>query len=171
VSIDGVANDGKPPTQHYTGEHDNVETDVENVTGGDGSDTIVGSDPHRAGRTPAVGGQNVLTGGPGNDVIDGGGGSVTLVGGTGDDQLRSRDGAADVDICGAGSDTANADTQGTFVGCELVSHSAAVAFGGRSGFDRRFLLPAALVLVARIAASRLSAWLRRSRKQVCVSPS
>ena len=37
VSIDGVANDGEP------GEADNVATDVENLTGGSGADTLTGS--------------------------------------------------------------------------------------------------------------------------------
>jgi Ca2+-binding RTX toxin-like protein len=70
VTLDGLANDGEP------NEHDNVETDVENVTGGSRSDHLVGD-----------GQANTLVGGPGNDVLDGRGGNDTLDGGTGSDQL------------------------------------------------------------------------------------
>lgn len=55
VTIDGTANDGQ------SGENDNVQTDVENVDGGSGNDTINGA--------TAV--SNVLDGGGGNDTMNG----------------------------------------------------------------------------------------------------
>ena len=58
VSLDGVANDGEP------GEGDNVATDVEDVLGGDGADTLTGSAA-----------DNVFDGGPGADAIHGGPGA------------------------------------------------------------------------------------------------
>jgi uncharacterized repeat protein (TIGR01451 family) len=84
VTLDGVADDGA------LGEHDNVGADIENVTGGDGGDTIVGTDA-----------ANVLSGGSDYngqpDSIDGHGGNDVLIGGNaccdvlhgdaGDDQL------------------------------------------------------------------------------------
>src|SRR4051794_1655761 len=58
VTIDDLANDGPP------GEHDNVQTDIEDVYGGDGADALSGS-----------AGANTLEGGPGDDLLSGGGGS------------------------------------------------------------------------------------------------
>ena len=88
VTLDGNANDGEFL------EGDNVETDVENLRGGSGADTLVGSD---AG--------NTLDGGPGEDYSDGGAGSDTLVGGDAGDVLRTR-GSPDGDTvtCGPGPD-------------------------------------------------------------------
>ncbi len=68
VDIDGTADDGT------TGELDDVETTVENVTGGSGADNITGSTAN-----------NQLRGGPGtaNDTLSGNTGDDTLFGGTG----------------------------------------------------------------------------------------
>ncbi|MBL8923310.1 MAG: calcium-binding protein [Myxococcaceae bacterium] len=57
ITLDGTANDGE------SSENDNLKTDVENVIGGGGDDTITGSAS-----------ANVLTGGAGNDVLNGGAG-------------------------------------------------------------------------------------------------
>jgi Ca2+-binding RTX toxin-like protein len=70
VTLDGVRNDGEP------GEDDLVATDVEDVFGGSGSDTIVGD-----------AGSNDLYGGSGDDLIDGGLGADILTGGDGVDTL------------------------------------------------------------------------------------
>jgi Ca2+-binding RTX toxin-like protein len=75
VTIDATANDGEAL------ETDKVVTDVENVIGGDGGDTITGS-------TAA----NVLTGGAGNDTLNGGDGNDTLTGGDGDDIMNGGNG-------------------------------------------------------------------------------
>ena len=74
VSLDDVANDG------FTGEGDNVRSDVEDVIGSEANDDITGS------TLP-----NTLSGGEGNDTI------------------RSRDLVSDIVICGPGVDTALVD--------------------------------------------------------------
>ncbi len=88
VTLDGEAGDGQP------GEGDNVEPDVENLRGGSGDDTFIGS--------PAG---NALDGGAGEDYSDGGAGSDTLTGGDAGDVLRTR-GSAEPDTinCGSGPD-------------------------------------------------------------------
>ena len=82
VSLDNVANDGE------AGEGDNL-YDVDDVTGGAGADTLIGS------ALP-----NVLTGGPGRDV---------LTGLDGDDRLEARDEGEDDLTCGNGADTVFGD--------------------------------------------------------------
>jgi Ca2+-binding RTX toxin-like protein len=104
ISLDGVANDG------YTGEADNIGSDVENVIGGSGTDTIIGS-----------GGDNTINGGGGSDIItamdgddvldggadasgdnlDGGPGDDSLTGGLGEDTLSAGD---DNDVVDGGGD-------------------------------------------------------------------
>jgi Ca2+-binding RTX toxin-like protein len=88
VALDDVPGDGE------FGENDNVHADVENVRGGGGPDTLVGSAA-----------ANSLDGGAGEDYSDGGAGSDTLTGGDSGDVLRSR-GSADPDTitCGPGPD-------------------------------------------------------------------
>jgi Ca2+-binding RTX toxin-like protein len=61
MTLDATANDG-------TGaEADNIAADVENLTGGDGADTLEGNASN-----------NVLQGGLGNDTLEGGGGKDTV---------------------------------------------------------------------------------------------
>ena len=69
VTIDGVNNDGGAACDGTTGAFDDVHTDVENVIGGFGNDTITGNSDN-----------NVLGGGAGNDSLNGGGGDDTLRG-------------------------------------------------------------------------------------------
>ena len=123
---DGNADDGLP------GSRDNVQTDVENVIGGTGGDTIGGS-------TAA----NVLDGGDGGDTVTGGDGSDTVTGGAGSDSL---DGQGDVDAlhardqepdqiaCGSGSpDTVEADVIDSIsVDCETVDRGPPVVTTGVS---------------------------------------
>lgn len=80
ITIDGTANDGAAET-------DNVKTDVENVIGGAGNDTITGS---------AL--ANVLTGGDGDDTLNGGAGDDTF-------DEEAVDSGSDVFNGGAGTDT------------------------------------------------------------------
>jgi Ca2+-binding RTX toxin-like protein len=77
ITLDGLANDGKKDGT----EKDLIASDVENATGGSGSDKITGN-----------GGANVLKGGSGNDSLYGLGGNDSLTGGTGLDQLFGGDG-------------------------------------------------------------------------------
>lgn len=69
ITLDGVTNDGAKGV-------DNVASDVENVRGGSGDDTITGSTA-----------DNLLLGGAGHDTLRGGYGADTLDGGTGPDDL------------------------------------------------------------------------------------
>ncbi|HEX8121289.1 MAG TPA: hypothetical protein VF549_08495 [Solirubrobacteraceae bacterium] len=100
VSLDEAANDGE------TGEQDNARSDVEQVVGGLGDDTLVGNDQ-----------ANVLGGFDGRDTIRGGGGADTLAGvgvpddpGGMDEALRDLvDDEADDIEGGAGADTVDAD--------------------------------------------------------------
>jgi Ca2+-binding RTX toxin-like protein len=87
VTLDGSPGDGEP------GENDNVQPDVENLSGGSGGDTFYGS-----------GAANRLDGGGGEDYEDGGPGADTLIGGDAGDVLRTRGGDGDVVSCGAGPD-------------------------------------------------------------------
>jgi Ca2+-binding RTX toxin-like protein len=88
VQLDDVPGDGE------FGENDNVHADVENVNGGGGPDTLIGSAA-----------SNALDGGAGEDYSDGGAGADTLTGGDAGDVLRTR-GSADPDTisCGPGPD-------------------------------------------------------------------
>jgi uncharacterized repeat protein (TIGR01451 family) len=90
VSLDDAVNDGE------AGENDNVSTDLENVIGGSGNDTLTGS-----------GVANVLTGNGGNDTLAGQLGSDTSNGGDGDDTFDQGSGLSPSDVMngGAGSDT------------------------------------------------------------------
>ena len=81
VSADGAANDGE------AGEGDNVQADVEDLTGGGDSDTLVGN-----------GGDGVIDGGPGNDTLVGGGGADDLIGGPGLDTASYAGASAPVTV-------------------------------------------------------------------------
>ena len=94
--------DGSNPGVWYGGNHalGDVLISIENVTGSDFNDTLIGN-----------GDDNVLSGLAGDDSLIGGGGDDTLIGGAGSDTLQSGDGddlihsaAGDVVDGGAGSD-------------------------------------------------------------------
>jgi Ca2+-binding RTX toxin-like protein len=89
LSIDGARNDGPVGS---TTDVDNIYTDVENILGGSGNDTITGSN-----------GDNFLDSGGGNDHVYGLNGSDWIVGGTGNDFLYG-DGGSDVVSGGDGDD-------------------------------------------------------------------
>lgn len=118
VSLDGVANDGRP------GERDNVLADVENVTGSHYRNRLLGS--------PAA---NVLKGGSGTDRITGAGGRDTLVGGGGNDTIDALDGmpgdrvecndGADLALVDAGDLIAVEDTVGG-AACERLTWAPAI---------------------------------------------
>jgi hypothetical protein len=96
VSIGDGANDGAP------GEHDDVQGDIEDVTGGSAGDTLIGDAADNvlvggdgddtvsggAGNDVLIGDRNVLAGGGGNDSLDGGDGNDELDGGFGTDTLH-----------------------------------------------------------------------------------
>jgi Ca2+-binding RTX toxin-like protein len=132
VTLDNVANDGA------ANEQDNIESDVENLTGGFGPDHFTGTFASNAfsGRTgndvlDGVGGDDALSGGRGRDTIDGGNGSDhllsggrgadTIMGGHGDDMLLGGAGFDSL-LGGDGTDTCQVGTGGgTTSGCEIIS--------------------------------------------------
>ena len=131
VTIGGGADDGNAD-DGAAGSRDNVQTDVENVIGGTGGDTIGGSTA-----------PNVLDGGAGGDSVTGGDGSDTITGGAGSDSLdgqgdvdavHARDQEADQVACGSGSpDTVEADViDSTSVDCETVDRGPPVVTTGVS---------------------------------------
>jgi hypothetical protein len=70
LDIDNKADDG------VSNEKDNIKSDVENIIGGAGNDTITGGSA-----------ANTINGGAGNDTISGGGGNDALYGANGADQI------------------------------------------------------------------------------------
>jgi Ca2+-binding RTX toxin-like protein len=125
ISADGVANDGA------AGEGDNV-LNVEDILSGSGSDTIVeysasGFVEGNAGDdtiSVAPGAAGTLLGGAGNDSLDAGSSISRLQGGTGNDALASKNGLGNIDTCGSGADTVNADTNDQVAAdCEHVTKS------------------------------------------------
>jgi hypothetical protein len=129
ITLDGQANDGEINVPNRLNENDNIQPDVEDVTGGDGDDSITGSP-----------GDNQLDGGLGNDTLVGNGGddalfgragadtlnatgagSTLLDGGSGNDALISVDQSRDEDQCGSGTDGVSADGRDEVHGdCEVV---------------------------------------------------
>ena len=106
VDNDGVADDGAP------GEQDNVDTDVEWITGGWGDDTLTGD-----------AGDNELDGAGGNDTLNGLGGNDRLIGGDDDDVLNGSTGDDTLlgnrwGVNGDGADTYNGGT-----GTDSVSYA------------------------------------------------
>jgi Ca2+-binding RTX toxin-like protein len=97
VDPDDVADDGAP------GEGDNVLSDIEEIIGGPGGDTLTGT-----------GGQNRIVGGDGSDTINGLGGIDNIFGGNGADTMSGGDGNDNLDgqaggdtfLGGAGDDEA-----------------------------------------------------------------
>jgi Ca2+-binding RTX toxin-like protein len=86
VSADGVANDGA------AGETDNIGTDVEEIDGTNGADTLtatssVGSCTADCTGLFGNGGNDTLNGGGGADLLEGQGGNDTINGGAGDDEI------------------------------------------------------------------------------------
>jgi Ca2+-binding RTX toxin-like protein len=122
VTLDDVANDGAAL------EGDDVTSTVENVIGGSAADSLTGdaSDNELTGGAGAdtlsgLAGGDALLGQAGADTLIGGPGVDGLSGGGGADTLFSKDGEIDIDICGAGADTAHADAVDALGGCELLA--------------------------------------------------
>ena len=84
---------------------------ADTLTGGPAGDEILGGD-----------GNDLLDAAAGDDIVDGGLGADSLGGGPGADRLISRDGIADVVVCGDGADEVDADTLDEVGGdCEQVT--------------------------------------------------
>ena len=100
------------PTTERRGEQDNVDTDVEWITGGWGDDTLTGD-----------AGDDALDGAGGNDTLNGLGGNDRLIGGDDDDVLNGSTGDDTLlgnrwGVNGDGADTYNGGT-----GTDSVSYA------------------------------------------------
>lgn len=105
ITLDGKPNDGQFIVDHF--ENMNVAADIENVTGGQGNDLIVG-DAHDN-TLDGGAGDDTLMGGAGNDLLTGGKGYDHLLGQGGNDTLQAADGERDHLNGDRGADTAHAD--------------------------------------------------------------
>jgi len=140
ASIDGLQNDRIGTRAAGT-----INTDVENLTGGSGNDTLRGGPAGVAAFVDGGPGADILyagtngsgmSGGTGDDrllatagksnVISGGLGVDQLVGSTGADWLFAKDGVGgDRITCGAGDDWAEVDRNDTIVdpqNCEQITY-------------------------------------------------
>jgi Ca2+-binding RTX toxin-like protein len=103
VSLDGAANDGVNCPQQCEG--DNAGSDIENIEGSFGDDTLVGNDSANVIEDPDASGTNTITALGGADIVRGGSGPDSISGGAGDDSLHGGygndtiDGGADSDEC------------------------------------------------------------------------
>jgi Ca2+-binding RTX toxin-like protein len=138
ISLDGVANDGP------AGETDNAGTDIENLKGGRGNDTLVGNSSRNL--IEGFAGNDTLRGGSpppsrtgtsisflGDDTLDGGIGSDVMHGEGGDDRLLARDAVDDQETaamsCGSGNDRLDTDladdnTRPLPADCESIDQGA-----------------------------------------------
>jgi Ca2+-binding RTX toxin-like protein len=111
VQLDNTANDGE------AGEADNVRSNVENVFGGSGADTL--SSFSAFSRLEGRGGADRLNGGDGPDTLVGGPGGDSLEAGAGNDVVDARDGEPDFVDCGTEADGLSRDIgEGAIKGCE-----------------------------------------------------
>jgi RTX calcium-binding nonapeptide repeat (4 copies) len=122
LSLDGVRNDGEE------GELDYLGSDVENLEGGAGNDSITGDAASHVHIPSGVAVGNSLYGWAGNDVLDVGPVDAawdSLYGGEGDDIIRTRDHPGeglvpgDAAYCEAGFDQAIVDWNDVAIECEV----------------------------------------------------
>jgi Ca2+-binding RTX toxin-like protein len=121
VSIDDRGGDGE------RGEDDDVRTDVENLVGGLGDDTLTGS-----------AGANVLRGGDGSDRFIGGRGADTFIGGSGQDVADYSDRTEDLRLDDDGYADDGASGEGDNIGPDvddLLGGSGDDAITGSSWFN------------------------------------
>jgi Ca2+-binding RTX toxin-like protein len=101
--------DGSAGDDGEAGEGDTIAADVEGLFGGAGDDMLTGNSAN-----------GFLVGDDGDDVLSDPGGADVVDAGPGDDKLRTRDGAADEDLCGYGYDVVSRDSADTVDDCESV---------------------------------------------------
>ena len=95
------------PDDGEVGEKDFVEADVENIIGGSGNDTLIGS--ALANSFSGGAGNDIIKGGAGNDILNGGTGTDKLYGEAGDDKIYAKDTLKDSVDGGAGTDKVQKD--------------------------------------------------------------
>jgi RTX calcium-binding nonapeptide repeat (4 copies) len=143
VTIDDINNDGGGGCDGTTGAFDDVHTDVEGVTGGEGADTLNGNGANN--RLEGGGGNDILNGGDGddllqgtygiggcapvenctgNDTLNGEGGNDTLYGDIGNDRLDGGTGVADELIGGPDIDRVLFSTCGSAVTVTIDTDAA-----------------------------------------------
>ncbi|MCK2218340.1 hypothetical protein MF672_031785 [Actinomadura sp. ATCC 31491] len=105
ADLDGATGDDGNADDGPEGARDTIAADVENLEGNGGDDVLIGN-----------AGPNVIDGGNGNDRIQGLGGDDQLLGRTGTGTL---DGGAGTDRCTSDNRSTNAPPY-TFVGCEIT---------------------------------------------------
>ena len=116
VTLDGAGNDGGAPDSFA----DNAQTDIENVKGGSGADSIIGSVL-----------DNELTGNAGNDTVDGGAGNDKVSGSAGDDRLLGNVGNDKI-FGGDGRD----NQVGASGNDQITGNTGVDIFLGKNGLDR-----------------------------------
>src|SRR5262249_1809607 len=107
VIVDISSAPTEKPDDGEAGEKDYVEADVENLIGGSGNDTLVGSAVAK--NSKRGGGNDIIKGGDGNDVLDGGDGTDKIYGEAGNDIIYAKDTKKDSVDGGAGSDKVQKD--------------------------------------------------------------
>jgi Ca2+-binding RTX toxin-like protein len=97
------------------------------VSGGDGADSLTNTTATRSTLSGGDGNDSVQ-GGSGNDILRGNQGVDTQAGGAGDDLIDVRGDRGDVVSCGDGNDTVRADTADSLApDCEIVDRGVVVA--------------------------------------------
>lgn len=121
----GGANDGNLNDGVAANARDNVRSDIENLTGGEGADTLTGNAAANVlnggdGADELVGleGADTLNGEDGGDTLNGGIEVDGFTGGAGADELQALDGNAESVDCGTETDSYTADGTDTLTGCE-----------------------------------------------------
>jgi len=141
IKLDGLANDGA------AGENDNVKADVEQVQGGQGADSITGSDANNT--LDGYLGADTIRGGPGDDTVNGGSphaaadilygdyGVDSLTGYGGNDKLY---GGADVDYLtgGLGNDLMDAGGGNDWLSADYNGLDGSDSLCGGPGFDAAY---------------------------------
>jgi CSLREA domain-containing protein len=109
-------------TGQATGNGTDVLTTVENATGSNSGDTLIGNSS-----------ANTLTGLGGGDSITGNGAVDMMFGGPGGDNLFALDTLAETVDCGTETDSYSADATDTLVACETDLNAAPPPTGGGGG--------------------------------------
>ncbi len=102
VTVDLSDDISETPDDGEAGEGDFVEADIENIIGGAGNDTLVGSTLPNSGENYTT--NNMIWGGDGNDTIQGLDGNDVLDGGAGNDSIGGNAGRDKI-YGGLGNDT------------------------------------------------------------------
>lgn len=144
VSLDDAANDGS------AGEGDNIRSDIEEVWGSEGNDSLLGSP-----------GRNTLGGLGGDDVISGGEGADALHGHRGNDTIVAIDGFTDTIDGGKGADSAQVDLPGLQPQKADVVTNVETVIGTPLGVPAGFVLAAKPKVTTRAVANK-SATFRKS---------